>query len=89
VYPLFHGYLRRMPVPLFDNRPESCPFGHELGPGRVQIGFSPCVCAPAREAAERGGSLGHLRLHCLACADEGRSAVFYEPGHDTKQWHVR
>jgi hypothetical protein len=78
-----------MSASLFQNRTQSCPFGHELGPGRVQIGWSPCICQPAKEAAERGRGMGHVVLHCRACEDEGRRAVFYEPGHDTKQWHVR
>jgi hypothetical protein len=78
-----------MPVPLFDHEPEVCPFGHVLGPGRVQIGWSPCACQAAQEAAARGRGLGHLRLHCLGCDAEGRTATYYEPPHDTREWHVR
>jgi hypothetical protein len=84
-----HGYAPGMPVPLFDNRPERCPFGHDLGPGRVQVGWSPCICEPAKEAVRRGRGMGHLRLSCRTCEDEFRTAVFYEPAHDVKQWHVR
>jgi hypothetical protein len=29
-----------------------------------------------------------VRLYCLACEEEGRTAVFFEPPHDLKQWHV-
>lgn len=38
-----------------------------------------CICAPAREGAERGRSMGHVRLYCLQCEAEGRRATFYEP----------
>jgi hypothetical protein len=86
---VFAGMPGGMSVALFENRPERCPFGHELDPGRVQIGWSPCVCDPAKEAAERGRGMGHLRLSCRACEDEFRTSVFYEPPHDLKQWHVR
>ncbi len=44
--------------PLFVHRPTRCPYGHELGPGRVKIGWMPCLCAPAREAADHGRGLG-------------------------------
>jgi hypothetical protein len=74
---------------LFEHRPQRCPFGHELGPGRVTIGWSPCQCQPAREAAELGRGLGHLRLSCRVCEEESRTAIFYEPAHDVTQWHVR
>jgi hypothetical protein len=78
-----------MSASLFENRPERCPFGHDLGPGRVQIGWSPCICEPAKEAAARGRGMGHVRLHCRQCEDEGRQSVFFEPAHDVQQWHVR
>ena len=74
---------------MFEHQPIICPFGHYLGPGRIQLGWSPCACEPAREAAARGRGLGHARLHCRACDDEGRSATYYEPPHDVKAWHVR
>jgi hypothetical protein len=75
--------------PLFEHVPEVCPYGHTLGPGLVQIGWSPCNCQPAREASERGRGLGHLRLHCLACDREGNDSVYYEPPHDAGQAHTR
>ncbi len=78
-----------MSVSLFENKPESCPFGHELLPGKVQIGWSPCQCEPAREVAARRRGLGHHRLHCRQCEDEGRHCVYFKPPHDTSQWHVR
>ena len=40
---------------LFKHKPEQCPFGHSLAPGRPQIvGWKPYICAPAREAAVEG-----------------------------------
>jgi hypothetical protein len=47
-----------MPACLFEHRPEFCPFGHELGPGLIQIGWSPCICQPAKEASARGRGMG-------------------------------
>jgi hypothetical protein len=43
-----------MPVSLFENKPECCAFGHQLWPGKAQVSWTPCVCEPTREAAERG-----------------------------------
>jgi len=72
-----------MPVPLFANRPERCPFGHSLARGKPQrIGWKPCLCDPARENAERGWGMGHLWVWCGACHEEGRDTVLYEPAHD-------
>ena len=72
-----------MPVPLFANRPARCPFGHSVALGMPQrVGWQPCLCAPAREAAGRGRGMGHLWVWCEACHGEGRDAVFYEPPHD-------
>jgi hypothetical protein len=71
-----HGI--HMPAFLFEHKPSVCPFGHDLAPGRVSVGFSPRVCALAREAAAHGGSMGHLRLYCLAC--EGRGTFVDLPG---------
>jgi hypothetical protein len=72
-----------MPVPLFEHRPERCPFGHSLAPGMPQlVGWKPCQCAPALEAAEEGRGMGHLWVKCMACGKDGRELVFYEPPHD-------
>jgi hypothetical protein len=79
-----NGHGIRMLASLFEHKPSVCPFGHDLAPGRVSVGFSPCVCALAREAAAHGGSMGHLRLHCLACEGEGRSSIFLEPPCDVR-----
>jgi hypothetical protein len=77
------GHDLRMPVPLFANKPEHCPFGHSLARGKPQkIGWTPCICGPAREAVGRG--MGHLWVRCLACSDESqRETICYEPPHDT------
>jgi len=83
------GYLRAVPVYLFDHKPSACPFGHELSGGRYQVGWTPCICQPAKEAAARKRGMGHAVLYCRACEDEGRGTVYYEPAHDVKQWHVR
>jgi hypothetical protein len=72
-----------MPGTLFAYRPEHCPFGHDLTPGRVKVAWTPCTCQPAREAASHGFGLGHVRVHCLACEDDGTSTVGYRPSHDT------
>lgn len=72
-----------MPVSLFDNKPECCPFGHELWPGKARVSWKPCICVPAREAAERGRGMGHVMVTCNACHDQFREATFYEPAHDS------
>ena len=61
------------------------PHGHSLAPGRLQtVGWKPCICTPAREAAEDGRGMGHLLISCGSCHDELRSTTFYEPPHDIK-----
>jgi hypothetical protein len=74
---------------MFVHKPARCPFGHALAPGRVLIGWTPCTCTPATEAAEEGRGLGHLVLHCRACEDDRTQTVFYEPPHDIRQQLVR
>jgi hypothetical protein len=71
-------------APLFAHRPEQCPFGHSLTRGKPQlISWQPCLCAPAREAASRGRGMGHLRVQCWACHEEGgRETLLFEPAHD-------
>jgi hypothetical protein len=71
-----------MPVSLFENKPQRCPFGQQLLPGKCQVSWMPCICAPAREAAMRGRGMGHVRVACNACDDQLRRTVFYEPPHD-------
>jgi len=72
-----------MPAPLFANKPEHCPYGHSLAAGMPQkISWLPCICDPAREAAERGRGMGHVTLWCGACSDQDhRDTRFYEPPH--------
>ncbi len=62
-----------------------CPYGHSLALGMPQkVSWMPCVCAPAREAAEHGRGMGHATVWCLACSDQDhRDTTFYEPPHDT------
>jgi len=70
-------------VSLFENKPERCPFGHELWPGKAQVSWTPCICEPAREAAGRGRGMGHVRVICNSCHDRLWQTVFYEPPHDS------
>ena len=71
-----------MPASLFENKPGSCPFGHQLWPGKAQVSWTPCLCEPAREAAGRGRGMGHVRVACNSCHDQLRQTVFFEPPHD-------
>jgi hypothetical protein len=48
-----------------------------------KISRLPCICDPAREAAERGRGMCHVTLWCGACSDQGhRDIRFYEPPHE-------
>ena len=79
------GRIILCPQSLFKHKPQQCPFGHSLTPGRPQtIGWKPCVCTPAREAARDGRGMGHLLISCGSCHDELRSTTFYEPPHDIR-----
>jgi len=69
-------------VSLFDYQPERCPLGHRLWPGRALVGWKPCLCAAAREGAERGRGMGHLWVSCQSCHDQFWDTTFYEPPHD-------
>jgi hypothetical protein len=72
-------------VYLFNHKPEQCPFGHSLVRGRRQtVGWKPCICTPAREAADDGRGMGHLWISCGSCHDLQRSTTFYEPPHDIR-----
>ena len=72
-----------MPAPLFAHKPERCPYGHSLTFDIPQkISWLPCICNPAREAAERGRGMGHVTLWCETCSDQDhRDTTFYEPPH--------
>lgn len=75
-------YHRQMAVSVFDYKPEKCPYGHVLWPGHAQVSWQPCICGPAREAAERNRGMGHVRVQCDTCHDQHRQTVYYEPPHD-------
>jgi hypothetical protein len=47
------------------------------------LSWKPCICVPAREAAERGRGMGHVMVTCNACHDQLRQTTFYEPAHDS------
>ena len=72
-----------VPVSLFEYKPEFCPFGHKLWPGMAQVSWKPCLCAPAREAAELGRGMGHVCVSCNTCHEQLVSTVFYEPPHSS------
>ena len=55
---------------------QTCPNGHELGPGRVLEGWSPCGCPPALAAHK-----GHRTTQCEPCRLEGVTTVRYAPEH--------
>ena len=40
------GHAHGVPVPLA-SMARTCPLGHQLGPGRVLLGWHPCGCPPA------------------------------------------
>jgi hypothetical protein len=82
---LHAGQDHRVPTSLFKHKPEQCPFGHSLARGRPQtVSWKPCLCTPAREAAEEGRGMGHLMVWCGSCHDELMSTTFYEPPHDIR-----
>ena len=35
-----------MSASLFENKPQRCPFGHQLWPGKAQVSWKPCICEP-------------------------------------------
>jgi len=67
---------------MFDHKPNSCPFGHQLWPGMAQVGWQPCLCTPAQEQDKRGRGMGHLWVACNACRDQLRRTTFFQPPHD-------
>src|SRR5579871_1838353 len=74
-----------MSVPLFVNRPSKCPYGHSVKRGMPQrVGWKPCQCAIALEAAADGCGMGHLLIICGSCHEERQETTFYEPPHDIK-----
>ena len=83
------GHAYTVDAPLFERQPGFCPFGHLLGPGRVLISWTPCICQPAKEAAKQGRGMGHATLRCRACEDQGRTTIYSEPPHDVTKPHAR
>jgi hypothetical protein len=79
----------QMPVSMFENKPECCPFGHQLWPGMAQVSWKPCICAAARERGERGRGMGHVWVSCEACHEQFRDTTFYEPPHDIRHEQAR
>ena len=47
-----------------------------------RVGWKPCLCSGAQEGAEQGRGMGHLWILCVACHEEGRETMLYEPPHD-------
>jgi hypothetical protein len=70
-------------VPLFDDYPGHCPYGHPLrGHGTVTRGWMPCGCSEVARAREkRRQGWGHLWIKCRGCEAEGRRTFYYEPPH--------
>jgi hypothetical protein len=67
-------------VSMFDHKPERCPFGHSLWPGRAQVSWQPCLLRPGMGTIR----MGHLRVICKTCDDQFWRTTFYEPPHDIK-----
>ena len=76
--------MNNPPVPAAKFEFEQVPFGHPLWPGQARVGWKPCICAAAREGAERGRGMGHLLVSCQTCHVQLRDATFYEPPHDIR-----
>jgi hypothetical protein len=55
--------------------PWQCSHGHEWGPGRVIVSWTPCDCQGAKQA----GQLGHLTV---SCQEPGCGSRWYRPSHD-------
>jgi hypothetical protein len=52
------------------------PYGHDLGPGRLLVGWAPGICAEAL-----GHHRGHRTHQCLACLQWRITSVHYAPPH--------
>jgi hypothetical protein len=50
----------------------------------AQVGWKPCISAPAREAAEGGRGMGQLVVFCNTRHDQLWQTTFYQPPHDIK-----
>ena len=73
-----------MPVSLFENKPECCPFGHQLWPGKAQVSWKPCICAAGPGSRRRAAAAWDTSVvTCNRCHDQLRQTMFYEPPHDS------
>src|SRR5215472_14059044 len=54
--------------------PGQCPAGHQWGPGRVIVSWSPCDCPGALTNPGRGHQ-------CVRCGTRGCTATWYTPMH--------
>jgi hypothetical protein len=69
---------RGLHVSLFQNKPECCPFGHQIRPGKAQLSSTPSIW----EAAGCNRGMEHIQVACNSCYNQLRRTVFYEPPHD-------
>lgn len=58
--------------------PFLCPYGHPLGPGKMLVGWAPCIC---KAVLQTDGPKGHRTYQCLACHDHHITSVMYVPEH--------
>lgn len=75
--------------PLRNNMPAVCPRGHRLLRGEFRLSWTPCICGPAREAAEAGRGMGHHIVICNQCHEELWHSRYFEPPRDVSQRTVR
>ncbi len=64
-----------MSASLFENKPQRCPFCHQLWPGKAQVSWKPCICEPAREAAAGGRGMGHACRTVRRCTSYLRASA--------------
>ncbi len=72
-------------TPLFEHKPDRCPSGHDLGPGRMLIGWSPCACTPALEADERGQGEQSSRWQAKPARGRGSGLLTWRLGYGLSQ----
>jgi hypothetical protein len=64
-----------MERPSWWSYPSKCSRGHEWGPGKVIVSWTPCDCQPAKDS----GQLGH---QTVSCQEPGCRCRWYRPRHD-------
>ncbi|GAA2112240.1 hypothetical protein [Actinomadura alba] len=57
--------------------PTTCPYGHQLGPRRVLVGWHPCQCRLDLVEAYRG----HRTYQCVTCQKHNWTTICYLPYH--------